>query len=267
MRRRRSRAARAGRPRRGSPRGLRGPGASREAGAAEAASRPPRPAREAGDRTRPGTVSRALPAQPAGARRRGDGPPGRTAGPSLRGDRLPDRRDRRGAGTRRSARPGIGWTKSDTTRRPRRAAACSTGSGSTAAANGRHPYPGRPDDGGKDSASMVVLRAVGIGGVGGRLCVAACGAAEILLDAFPVGAGVSSSPPVARWSPRPRRHRYPRNQPRGSGSRRGQQQGESLHRSSSSHEFRGCETQDRKGERRGPFHSPMPALHINTHPS
>ena len=58
---------------------------------------------EGGDRTRPGAVSRALSPQPAGARRRGDGPPGRTAGPPLRGDRLPDRRDRRGAGPRRPA--------------------------------------------------------------------------------------------------------------------------------------------------------------------
>ncbi len=52
----------------------------------------------------PGAISRALSAQSAGARCRGDGPPGRTAGPSLRGDRLPDRRAGRRAGPRRPAR-------------------------------------------------------------------------------------------------------------------------------------------------------------------
>ncbi len=166
--------------------------------------------------------------------------------------------------------PGIGWTKSDTTRRPRRVAACSTGSGSTAAANGRHPDPGLSDDGGKDSASMIVLRAVGIGGVGGRLCGDGGrlrGSRRDLARRLPGRRGCCRR---LRW-------RGGRPAPGATGilaasrgdqdHRRGQQQGESLHRSSSSYEFRGGEMQGWKGERRGPFHSPMPALHINTHPS
>ena len=57
---------------------------------------------EDGDRTRPARY-RELYRRNQPARCRGDGPTGRTAGPSLRGDRLPHRRDRRGTGPRRPA--------------------------------------------------------------------------------------------------------------------------------------------------------------------
>ena len=109
---------------------------------------------EGGDRTRPGAVSRALSSESAGARRRGDGPPGGTAGPSLRGDRLPDRRDRRGAGPRRPPEAlrrleesSGGWMKP--------AEASSTGSRPIAA---RRRGPNRPLRGVKESIPDNVFR-------------------------------------------------------------------------------------------------------------